>query len=153
MSIVFVHLRWDDVSSVQFEEVCRAIPPGDSLPEGCCSHQLRLVGRVLLGCAVWTDMEGADRYLARLPGTLRAADLGTPHVAAFSMPFPYGLGYTGPRVYRASCQPTATSVPVPVGAPVTLAVSLPRTVGMPATGPVPAAVPALAGVRAEPVRS
>jgi hypothetical protein len=152
MSIVFVHLRWDDVNSTQFEEVCRALPPGESLPAGCCSHQLRLVGRTLLGCAVWTDMESADRYLARLPETLGAAGLGTPHAVAFSMPFPYGIGYAGPRVYQASCQATATSVPVPVAAPVKVVVS-PLTIGSPGVGPVPVGIPALAGLGAEPARS
>lgn len=118
MSLIFVHLRWNDVRPEQFDQVCRALPPGSPLPEGCCSHQLRYVGRVLFGVGAWTDPRAAERFVDGLPDALSAAGLAAPQVAAFSVPTGYGVGYTGPRVHEAGVQSGPRAPLVPVRAPV-----------------------------------
>ena len=145
MSLIFVHLRWNDVGAEQFDQVCRALPPGSPLPEGCCSHQLRHVGRVLFGVGAWTDPQAAERFVDGLPDALRAAGLAAPQVAAFSVPTPYGVGYTGPRVHQAAVQAGPSAPLVPVPAPVAEEVPVGRE--MPLLAPVAGSSDA-----AEPVR-
>ena len=72
MSLVIVHLRWDDVGADQYAEVCRALPDGDRLPPGCLSRELRLEGRVLHGTEVWAALEPAEHALHELPDTVSA---------------------------------------------------------------------------------
>ncbi|SDY94216.1 hypothetical protein SAMN05661080_05095 [Modestobacter sp. DSM 44400] len=45
MPLIVVHVRRDDVSPAQFDQVCQALPPGSDLPAGCCSHELKHAGR------------------------------------------------------------------------------------------------------------
>jgi hypothetical protein len=114
MPVIILHLRWDDVSSEQFDCVCQVVPPGSELPVGCCSYQLRHVGSTLLGTAVWSDEASAEAHLVVLPTLLAPARLSPPQVVAFSVPSVYGVGYTGPRVHQATRQAGATSAAVPV---------------------------------------
>ncbi len=140
MPLTFVHLRWNDVGEAQFDQVCRALPPGSPLPDGGCSHQLRPLGRVLLGTGAWTDGRAAEEFVAGLPDLLRPAGLAAPQVAAFSVPTVYGVGYTGPRVHQAGRQASTSSPLVPVHAPAAEEVPVPVVV-VPAPAVVPVAVP------------
>jgi hypothetical protein len=93
MSLVVVHLRWDDVAPEQFHHIRRIIPPGRGFPAGCCSRQLRLEGRALLGTEVWADDGSAGRYLDGLPARVADAGLEPPQIVIFSLPAPYAAVY------------------------------------------------------------
>ena len=93
MSLIIVHLRWDDVAPEQFDQVRRAIPPGLGFPAGCCSRQLRLDGRALLGEEVWADDDAAARYLDGLSQRLVDVHLEPPQIVLFSLPAPYAAAY------------------------------------------------------------
>jgi hypothetical protein len=108
MSVVVVHLRWDDVAADQYEELCRALPDGDRLPADCLSRDLRLQGRVVRGTEVWAGSAAAERALLDLPGTVSAARLGAPVVAAFALPDAYAAPYR-----RARTRPSTTVVTAP----------------------------------------
>jgi hypothetical protein len=101
MSLIVVHLRWDDVGADQYAEVCRALPDGDRLPPGCLSRELRLQGRVLHGTEVWAALEPAEHALHELPDTVSAARLGAPMTVAFALPYAYAAPYR-----RATRQPS-----------------------------------------------
>ena len=120
MSLVVVHLRWDDVAADQYEELCRALPDGDRLPADCLSQDLRLQGRVVRGTQVWAGSAAAERAVLDLPATVSAARLGAPVVAAFALPDAYAAPYR-----RARTRPSTARVTAPVTAPV--AVPGPRT--------------------------
>ena len=108
MSLVVVHLRWNDVDAEQYAAVCRALPDGDDLPAGCLARTLRLQGRVLHGTEVWAGIERAEDALRELPGTVAPAGLGAPMTAAFALPDVYAAPYR-----RARTRPTAPA-PAPV---------------------------------------
>ena len=93
MSLIIVHLRWDDVAAEQFDQVRRAIPPGRGFPTGCCSRQLRLDGRALLGQEVWAENEAVARYLNELSQRVGGARLQPPQIVLFSLPAPYAAAY------------------------------------------------------------
>ena len=93
MSLIIVHLRWDDVAPEQFDLVRRVLPAGRGFPAGCCSRELRLEGRALLGTEVWDADEAAARYLDELSDRVAEAGLEPPQIVIFSLPAPYGTAY------------------------------------------------------------
>jgi hypothetical protein len=116
MSLVVVHLRWDDVGPDEFAALCRALPEGDGRPPDCLARTLRLQGRVLHGTDVWAGYEAAERALRELPALAEGAGLAAPMTAAFALPDVYALPYR-----RASARPSAAA-PAPV-------VPVPRSAG------------------------
>jgi hypothetical protein len=119
MSLVIVHLRWDDVEAEQYDQVRGAIPPGRGFPAGCCSRQLRLDGRALLGTEVWADDEAAARYLDELSERTGAARLEPPQIVLFSLPAPYDAAYRRAAELLADEQAATEATPMPA-APVLL---------------------------------
>jgi hypothetical protein len=117
MSLVVVHLRWDDVGPDQYEQVRMALPD-DRLPEGCFTRELRLQGRVLHGTEVWAGEEAAGRHLRELPDLVSAARVGAPMTAAFAVPDAFAAPYRRPMA-GATATPagTLTTVPAPRLAP------------------------------------
>jgi hypothetical protein len=112
MSLVIVHLRWDDVDPAQYAQVCQALPDGDRLPPGCFSRKLRLQGRVLHGTEVWAGEGPAGRSLRELPDTVSAARLGPPMTAAFALPDAFAAPYR-----RAMVRPSEAGTAPAAGRP------------------------------------
>ena len=112
MSLVVVHLRWDDVGPDQFTAIRRALPDGAELPPGCLARTHRLQGRVLHGTDVWAGYEAAEQALRELPGTAEDVGLAAPMTVAFALPDAYAASYR-----RAPARPSAAApapvVPVP----------------------------------------
>jgi hypothetical protein len=136
VSLIILHLRWDDVSPEQFDCLCQVIPPGSELPPGCCSSQVRHVGRALLATATWRDAESAEQHLAGLPALVAPARLAAPHLLAFSVPAGHGVDSTAPHVHQAMRQSSPTATPVPVRAQQTVTVRV-APVARPVAVPVP----------------
>ena len=111
MSLVAVHLRWNDVRAEQYEHICRALPDGGALPAGCLSRRRRREGRAVLATEVWCSEQEAGRFLAGLPDALGPAGLGEPQLAVFAVPDVIAPGY-GPSSVR-----TAAPVRGPAAVP------------------------------------
>ena len=93
MSLVFVHLRWNDPGPERYEEIIRAVPQDGDLPPGCLSRRLRREGGALLATETW-DAEVSGGRMDHLPEALRAAGVeGAPQTAMFSMPAMFGIAY------------------------------------------------------------
>ena len=117
MSLVVVHLRWDDVSLDQYERLCRMLPSGEGLPDDCFSRTLRHQGRVLHGTEVWAGEEAAGRSLAGLPETSASFGLGAPMTVVFSLPDLYAGPYRRAMARRALLQGADPTVGRPATVP------------------------------------
>jgi hypothetical protein len=93
MSLIIIHLRWNNVSSEEYEQVCWALPGGDVLPAGCLSRQLRRVGHALLGTEVWRGGDAAGSVRAQLPAIVQAVGLDEPQTVIFSVPKMFAVAY------------------------------------------------------------
>jgi hypothetical protein len=114
MSLIVVHLRWDDVSRAQYELACRALPSGDRLPDGCFSRTLQLRGRVLHGTEAWAEQALAERSIADLPDTLASAGLAAPMTVVFALPDAFAAPYRQALARRPAAE--AAEPPVAVQA-------------------------------------
>ena len=93
MSLIVVHLRWDDVDPGQYEHLCRTVLDGPDRPAGRLHRRHERHGGVVLATEVWIDEERAGAHLAGLPELLGAAGLGEPQSAAFALPDCFAAGY------------------------------------------------------------
>jgi hypothetical protein len=113
MSLIVVHLRWDDVDPQQYGQLCRDLPDGPQRPAGCLFRQRRRQGRAVLETDVWADDLQAELFLAGLPDLLAPAGLEEPQRALFAVPAMFAAGYRVPPA-RVSPQPAgAPEVPSP----------------------------------------
>lgn len=111
MSLVVVHLRWDDVDTEQHDGLCRLFPDGAGRSPDCLSRQRRRQGRAVLGTEVWADELSADLFLAGLADLLAPIGLGQPQVVAFAIPDCFAVGYGVPL--GRTDQETATPPVIP----------------------------------------
>src|SRR4051794_8015094 len=72
MSLVTVHLRWNDIGPEQYDRVVRAVSEAGRPPAGCLSTQLRRTGTALMATEVW-DSEVAGNRMDHLVTTVRDA--------------------------------------------------------------------------------
>ena len=93
MSLIVMHLRWDDVDAEQDEHLRRVLPEGAQSGDGCLLRQRRRQGRAVLGTEVWIDHRAADRFLTGLPDLLGPAALPVPRCVAFAVPDCFAAGY------------------------------------------------------------
>lgn len=93
MSLIVVHLRWDDVEPEQYEHLCRALPDGEQRPAGCLLRRRQRQGSAVLATEVWIDEPQASAFLASLPGLLGPAGLRDPMHAVFAVPDCFAAGY------------------------------------------------------------
>jgi hypothetical protein len=93
MSIVIVHLRWDDVGPEEYAELRHWLSDGAGLPAGCLSRDFEHRGTVLTGTEVWTGETAARRFVEGLPVTSALAGLAPPMTAAFALPDQYAGPY------------------------------------------------------------
>jgi hypothetical protein len=119
LSLIVVHLRWDDVGPEQYEELCRALPDGARRPAGCLARHRRREGRAVLATDVWSDGGSADRFLTGLPGLLGPAGMGEPQSVCFAVPAVFAVGYgVSPAQLRAAAAPAVPTPRMPEEAPV-----------------------------------
>lgn len=95
MSIICMHLRWDDLSSEQ-HEAARGLLGGlyqDDL-SGCHSSSSRAAGAALLATLVWQDEESAARFTqGRLADLVATQRMTEPQTACFAVPEMFAVGY------------------------------------------------------------
>ena len=110
MSLVTVHLRWNDIGPEQYDRVVRAVSEAGTPPPGRLSTQLRRTGTALMATEVW-DSEVAGNRMDRLVTTVRDAGVEQPpQTAMFSVPQMYAVAY------RRAATPT-TVIPRQPGPP------------------------------------
>jgi hypothetical protein len=117
MSLIFVHLRWDDPGPDRYEEIIRAIPQDGDLPPGCLSRQLRRGAGALMATETW-DSEASGGRMDQLAVALRTAGIeAAPQTAMFSMPAMFDIAYRRPGGAAADhATPVAAAVPEQRGA-------------------------------------
>jgi hypothetical protein len=94
MSMIVLHLRWNDAGAEQHHRMLELLPEEPGLPgSGLFSRELRHRGRAILDVEVWGDEDAAQRFLDRLPAVSRAAGLEEPQVVAFCLPAMYAAVY------------------------------------------------------------
>ncbi|WP_167762307.1 hypothetical protein [Blastococcus sp. CT_GayMR20] len=114
MSLITLHLRWDDVSPQQYEQIRPALSTDGGLPADCCSRTARLQGRVLLTTEVWANEPAVNRHLAELSALVGPAGLGEPVMAMFAVPDMYASAFRQSAHRSRSTEPAAArSRPVP----------------------------------------
>lgn len=109
MSLIIVHLRWDDVGPERYARLVRDLPDGDQRPDGCLLRRHRLQGRAVLATEVWIDEQHAGAFLDGLPELLGASGMGEPQRVVFAVPDCFAAGY---GVYPARARRTTTAAPV-----------------------------------------
>jgi hypothetical protein len=116
MSLITLHLRWDDVSPGQYEQVRPALSTDGALPADCYSRTARLQGRALRATEVWANEQAVDRHLAELSALVGPAGLGEPIMAMFAVPDMYATAFRQsmhrPRSAERAPAPTR-AVPAP----------------------------------------
>jgi hypothetical protein len=108
MSLVTVHLRWNDIGPEEYDRVVRAVSEAGPPPAGCLSTHLGRVGSALMATEVW-DSEAAGNRMDRLVTTVRDAGVEQPpQTAMFSVPQMYAVAYR-----RAAPRPVIPRQPGP----------------------------------------
>jgi len=93
MSLITVHLRWNDIGPEQYDRVVGAVAEAGRPPAGCLSTQLRRTGTTLMATEVW-DSEVAGNRMDRLVTTVRGAGVEQPpQTAMFEVPQMYAVAY------------------------------------------------------------
>lgn len=96
MSLITVHLRWNDVGPEQYEQIRRAAPERGQLPPGCLSRQVRRQGCAVLATEVWDSTE-AVTGMDHLTEAVRDAGVEEPpQTAMFAVPGIFAAGYRRP---------------------------------------------------------
>ena len=110
MSLVVVHLRWNDVDPEKYEELVLTVPGDGGLPTGCLSRRLRREGNAVLATEVWDDEVTGGR-MDDLVTAVRAVGVRQPpQLAMLTVPAGYAVAYRNPSPMPA--------IPAPAGAPV-----------------------------------
>jgi hypothetical protein len=90
MSVLVIHLCWDDAGPRNLAGLQQLLPPVRLAADGPCMHRRTwLSGDRVLGIEVWCDDDAARLHLDELPLTSRAALLDAPTVIVLVMPDAY----------------------------------------------------------------
>jgi hypothetical protein len=117
MSMIVLHLRWNDAGAEQYHRMLELLPQEVGLPEsGLHSRDLRHRGRAILDVEVWGDDDSAQRFLDQLPALSRAAGLEEPQVVAFCLPAMYAAVYARDAARLAAARVAAPAIPTQRGA-------------------------------------
>ncbi|MGY1601537.1 hypothetical protein [Geodermatophilus sp. SYSU D00815] len=115
MSLICVHLRWNDPGPDRYEEIVRAIPQDGDLPPGCLARHLRRQGGAMTAVETWDSEESGGR-MDDLVRAVRAAGVEeAPQTGMFSIPAMYAVGYR--RRARATADDVLAAIPRQQGAP------------------------------------
>ncbi|MGY1607900.1 MULTISPECIES: hypothetical protein [unclassified Geodermatophilus] len=116
MSLLCIHLCWDDAGPRQHAGLRQLLPPVRLDDRGPCLHRRTwLAGDRVLGVEVWSDDDAASRHLADLPANSRAAGLEAPTVVVLVWPDVYRAllpGLLGPSEAEAA-EPAGRSPAAP----------------------------------------
>lgn len=105
MSLVTVHLRWDDVGQEQYEKVISAGRRSGELPAGCLSRQVRQHGNALLATEVWDSQVAGDGFDG-LVRVVKEADVEErPQSVMFAVPQMFATAY------RRAARPAEMAIP------------------------------------------
>jgi hypothetical protein len=115
VSLLVLHLRWNDVDPERGALLSGLLPEGDDRPPRCLSRRHVRRPRTLMVYEVWDDGAAAEEELARVRAVL-GADQGEPQRVVFSMPDLYAVGFPARRPAAAAPIPAPRSpadTPVP----------------------------------------
>ena len=132
MSLVTVHLRWNDVGQEQYEKAISAGRQGGGLPAGCLSRQVRHQGSALLATEVWDSQVAGNRFDGLVRVLREAGVEERPQSAMFAVPQIFATAY------RRAARPAPIAIPQQPGPP--QAERLPEAPAQ-ATGSAPALRP------------
>ena len=93
MSLIVVHLRWDDVDAGQYEQLCRILSEGPQQPAGRLHGRHQRHGSAVSATEVWIDEQRAGAFLSTLHEILGRAGLRDPQRAVFAVPDFFAVGY------------------------------------------------------------
>jgi len=116
MSLIVIHLRWNDVAAEQYEEFCHALVALTASCDGCYSRQPRRQGCAVIDTQVWRGVGEAERFLDRVAAAVRPCGVDeAPLTAVFSVPDVFAAGYTripgDPAISRPCSAQPSTSGP------------------------------------------
>ncbi|MGY1780075.1 hypothetical protein [Geodermatophilus sp. SYSU D01036] len=126
MSLLVLHLRWNDVEPAQYEVLRRALPEDVDRPLHCLSRRHVRQPRSVMVYEVWEDARAAEDELARIRALVDAGP-EQPQRVVFVLPDVFAAGF-GRRPARPAPAPEVVSVPV---------VPAPRQPASPVTAPTP----------------
>ncbi|MGY1813983.1 hypothetical protein [Blastococcus sp. SYSU D00820] len=90
MSLLVIHLCWDDAGPREHGGLQQLLPPVRLAAEGPCLHRRTwLSGRRMLGIEVWADDDAARTHLDELAPSSAAAGLAAPTVVVLVFPDAY----------------------------------------------------------------
>ncbi len=124
MSLIVVHLRWDDVSPGQYEHLCRVLPERPPEPAGCLHLPRHRQGSAVLSTEVSIDEPQTSAFLSTLPELLGSAGLRDPQCAVLAAPHSFAVGYgvvPGRAHTSTPAEPALPTPRVPAEAPPTTA--------------------------------
>ncbi|GAB3321815.1 hypothetical protein GCM10027451_43730 [Geodermatophilus aquaeductus] len=107
MSLLVLHLRWNDVDPERGALLSGLLPEGDDRPSHCLSRRHVRRPRTLMVYEVWDDGAAAEEELARVRAVLGAGP-GEPQRVVFSMPDLYAVGFPARRPAPAAAAPIPT---------------------------------------------
>ena len=114
MSLIVIHLRWNDVAAEQYEQFCHALVSLTASCDGCYSRQLRREGRAVLDTQVWRGVGEAERFLDRVAAAVRPCGVNeAPLTAMFSVPDVFAAGYTRISGDPATSRPCSAELSTP----------------------------------------
>ena len=105
MSLLVLHLRWNDLDQERYARLRDAIPEGDDRPSSCLSRRHVRQPRAVMVYEVWDDGVAAEEELARVRAVLGAGP-DEPQRVVFSMPDLFAVGFPARR-------PAPVAVPIP----------------------------------------
>jgi hypothetical protein len=114
MSLIVIHLRWNDVAAEQYEQFCHALVSLTASCDGCYSRQPRRQGRAVLDTQVWRGVGEAERFLDRVAAAVRPCGVEeAPLAAVFSVPDVFAAGYTRNPGHPAISRPRSAQPSTP----------------------------------------
>ncbi|MGY1698149.1 hypothetical protein [Geodermatophilus sp. SYSU D00766] len=114
MSVLVIHLCWDDADPRDLAGLQQVLPPVPLGADGPCLYRRTwLSGDRVLGIEVWSDDDAARCHLDELPLASRAVHLEAPTVVVLVMPdayrwvLPTALGTPGASAVVPAVRPAA----------------------------------------------
>ncbi|MGY1731121.1 hypothetical protein ACI798_06320 [Geodermatophilus sp. SYSU D01045] len=110
MSLLVLHLRWNDVDPEQYEVLRRALPEDADRPPRCLSRRHVRQPRSVMVYEVWDDARAAEDELGRIRALLDAGP-EQPQRVVFVLPDVFAPGFAR-RPARPAPAPEVATVPV-----------------------------------------
>lgn len=105
MSLLVLHLRWNDLDAERSALLADSLPEDDDRPRGCLSRRHVRQSRSLMVYEVWDDGRAAEEELARVRAVVGAGH-EEPQRVVFSVPDLFAAGFPARK-------PAPAAVPIP----------------------------------------